>query len=152
MSTWLVSPHHIDLLVSAAIDYRISARFTNEGGTELVTEANGQACGRLLWSENIRSLCYRYNLAGTEEERGYLDALAGYQFRRHAGIRASAVAAALACYDYQACECPDYRQTAASLFVGQLQQAVGKKPQGYDAEPWGFDSAEQVHAAQGGAA
>ena len=56
---------------------------------------------------------------GSKEEGDYLSALSAYSFRRYSNIRASAAASALACYDYQACECPDYRETAAAFFVSQ---------------------------------
>jgi hypothetical protein len=152
MSAWVVSHHHIDLLVSAAIDYGVYVRLLNIGPVEKATEENAQAIGLMLWTENVRSVVYRYNLAGSEEERGYLSALNGYSFRRYSGLRASAVVSAVACFDYQACECPDYRETAAAFFVRQLQQAVGGHPAGYDNEPRGFDSEAQVEAAQAGAA
>jgi hypothetical protein len=152
MSAWVVSHHHIDLIVSTAIDHAVSFKFLDIGVLETATESNAQALGLMLWTENVRSVVYRYNLAGSEEERDYLAALNAYQFRRYSNIRTSAAASALACYDYQACECPDYRQTAAAFFVSQLQQAVGERSDDYAKEPWGFDSEAQALAAQAGAA
>src|ERR1700678_1161010 len=148
MSAWVVSHHHIDLLVSAAIDHAVSFKSLDIGALETATENNAQALGLMLWTENVRSVVYRYNLAGSEEERDYLSALTAYRFRRYSNVRASAAASALACYDYQACECPDYRETVAAFFVSRLEQAVGEKPSGYDSEPWGFDSEAQALAAQ----
>jgi hypothetical protein len=152
MSAWVVSHHHIDLIVSTAIDHAVSFKLLGIGILETATENNAQALGLMLWTENVRSVVYRYNLAGSEEERDYLSALNAYSFRRYSNIRASAAASALACYDYQACECHDYRESAAALFVSQLQQAVGERPDDYTKEPWGFDSETQVEAAQAGAA
>jgi hypothetical protein len=152
MSAWVVSHHHIDLIVSAAIDHAVSFKFLDIGVLETATENNAQALGLLLWAENVRSVVYRYNLTGSKEEGDYLSALSAYRFRRYSNIRASAAASALACYDYQACECPDCRETAAAFFVGQLQQAVGERPGDYAKESWGFDSEAQVQAAQVGAA
>jgi hypothetical protein len=152
MSAWVVSKHHIDLLGSAAIDHGIAVRFLNVGITEKATEANAQAIGLMLWNENVRSVVYRYTLSGTQEERDYLRDVEAYSFRHYAGIRPSAAAAAASCYEYQSCECDDYRDTPAAFFVGQLSAAVGGKPKDYEAEPWGFDSSEQVQSAQAGAA
>jgi hypothetical protein len=152
MSAWVVSHHHIDLLVSAAIDHAVSFKFLDIGALETATESNAQALGLMLLAENVRSVVYRYSLTGSAEERNYLRDLKAYRFRRYAGLRASAVAKALACYDYQSCECPDYRETAAAFFVSRLEQAVGERPSGYDSEPWGFDSEAQALAAQAGAA
>jgi len=151
MSAWVVSSHHIDLLVSAAIDHEICLDFSKSGSLEIVTEANAQALGLMLWAENIRSVVCRYNLSGTKEEEQYRLDLASYRFRRYAGLRASAVASALACYDYQSCECPDYRETAAASFVYRLAQVIGDQPRGYGSEPWGFDTEAQVRSAQAGA-
>jgi hypothetical protein len=96
MSAWVVSKHHIDLLVSAAIDQGISIKLENLSVPETATEENAQAIGAMLWAENIRSVVYRYSLSGKEEERQYQQELNEYRFSRYEGIRASATAAALA--------------------------------------------------------
>jgi len=148
MSAWVVSYHHINLLVSAAIDHGITFRFDRTGPLETATEDNAQALALMLWTENVRSVVYRYNLSGTPEQGEYVRALSTYRFKRHAGIRAAAAASALTCYDYQSCECPDYEATPAALFVRQLRDAVGDRPRGYDAEPWGYDTEAEVEGAR----
>jgi hypothetical protein len=150
MSAWVVSSHHIDLLVSAAIDRGVSGKLAPDGTLQKVTESNAQAFGLMLWTENVPSVVYRYNLPGTEEEQNYRLALASYSFRYYPGIRAAAAAKALACFDYQSCECADYRDTAAAFFVRQLTEIIGHEPEGYGREPWGFDTEAQVTDAQGG--
>jgi hypothetical protein len=148
MSAWVVSCHHINLLVSAAIDHGISFKFHRIGSLETATEETAQALGQMLWAENVRSVVHRYDLSGTSEHDDYLRALSAYGFKRYAGIRAAAAASALTCFDYQSCECPDYEDTPAALFVRQLRDAVGDRPHGYDAEPWGYDTEAQVETAQ----
>jgi hypothetical protein len=146
MSAWVVTKHHIDLLVSAAIEQEVLIKLDNLAVPQMATEQNAQALGAMLWAENIRSVVYRYSLSGTDEEKQYQQDLNQYQFCRYEGIRPSAIAAALACFNYQACECPDYEGTTAACFVRQLRASVGEHPKGYDREPWGFDSEAQVVA------
>jgi hypothetical protein len=50
---------------------------------ETASEANAQALGLMLWAENVRSVVYRYNLSGSEEERNYLRDLNAYRFRQY---------------------------------------------------------------------
>lgn len=149
MSAWVVSKHHINLLVSAAIERAIEIRLSH--GCEPVPASGdaAEAIGLMLFTENVRSVVYRYRISGTPEEAGYLQELAEYRFRFYPGIRRSAIAQAVSCYDYQSCECDDYRDTPAAFFAQQLKHAVGK-PIGCDAEPWGFDSEEAVVAATAG--
>jgi hypothetical protein len=89
------SHHHIDLLVSAAIDHAVSFKFLDIGILETATESNAQALGLMLWAENVRSVVYRYNLAGSKKQGDYLSALSAYSFRRYSNIRASAAASEL---------------------------------------------------------
>jgi hypothetical protein len=51
----------------------------------------------MLWTENVRSVVYRYNLLGTPEQQDYVRALSAYQFKKHARIRAAAAASAPTC-------------------------------------------------------
>lgn len=148
MSAWVVSCHHINLLVSSAIDQGVTFNFYRIGPLEMATEENAQALGLMLWTENVRSVVHRYNLSGTPEQHDLVRALSTYQFKMHTGIRAAAAASALTCYDYQSCECPDYEETLAALFVRRLRAAVGDRPRGYDAEPWGYDTEAEVEAAR----
>lgn len=145
MSAWVVSKHHIDLLVSSAIERRIFLHLPNVAEPVVATLAIADLIGTMLWRENIRSVAYRYNLCGKDEEAGYLRELAAYRFRQYTGVRAAAASAALACYDYQSCECPDYRATVAAHFVDVMLAAIGPCETGN--EPWGFDTAESVTAA-----
>jgi hypothetical protein len=143
MSAWVVSKHHINLLVSAAIERAVSIRLAPACEIMPASADAAQAIGLMLFTENVRSVVHRYGITGATEEAGYRQELAEYRFRFYPGIRPSAVAQALACYDYQACECDDDRETPAAFLVAQLENAVGE-PSGSDAEPWGFDSEETV--------
>jgi hypothetical protein len=153
MSAWVVTSHHIDLLVSVAIERGIAVKFAPIDEAVPATIELAEQIGLLLWAENIRSVIYRYRLDGTQEEAGYLQALAEYHFRFYSGIRTAAAQKALDCYDYQSCECPDYRTTAAAFIVEQLEAALGARDEAtYEREPWGFDTAEAAMAAQEGVA
>jgi hypothetical protein len=149
MSAWVVTSHHIDLLVSAAVERGIAVKFAPIDEAVPATIELAEQIGLLLWAENIRSVIYRYRLDGTEEETGYLQTLAEYHFRFYPGVRAAAAQKALDCFDYQACECPDYQTTAAAFVVKQLEAALGARDEAaYEREPWGFDTSEAVIAAQ----
>jgi hypothetical protein len=50
MSAWVVSCHHINLLVSAAIDHGISFKFDRIGPLETATEENAQALEVIDWN------------------------------------------------------------------------------------------------------
>ena len=146
MSAWVVTKHHIDLLVSAALERGIAVKFAPIDEAVTITAATAEEIGLLLWGENMSSVIYRYSLDGSDEATAYLQDLAGYRFRFYPGVRASAVAQALTCFDYQACEHPTYEHSAAAFFVSQLRTAIGN-PGDTDAEPWGFDSEDAVLAA-----
>ena len=145
MSAWVVTKHHIDVLVSAAVERGITIRFASVGAVVPVTLENATFVGRTLLRENIASVVHRYRLCGTDEAFEYLRDLVRYNFTFYPAVRPSAVAQAVECYDYQSCEHDGYETSAAAFFVSQLKTALGGQ-QGSDADPWGFDSEDEVLA------
>lgn len=145
MSAWVVTKHHIDVLVSAAVERGITIRFARVGAVVPVTSENATFVGRMLLRENIASVVHRYRLCGTDEAFEYLRDLVRYNFTFYPAVRPSAVAQAVECYDYQSCEHDGYETSAAAFFVSQLKTALGGQ-QGSDADPWGFDSEDEVLA------
>jgi hypothetical protein len=47
------------------------------------------------------------------------------------------VAKAIACYEYQACECADWEQSEAVQFCDALRRKMIARLPGYEAAPWG---------------
>lgn len=46
----------------------------------------------------------------------------------------------LHCYDYQACETPDYPESWAAAVMRQIREAAILHLPGYDEAPWGYDA------------
>jgi len=144
MSAFFVSTHHIDVLVSAAIDLEA---YSGPPRIERVTHHRATQVGQMLLAENLRSMLARYPRgAGTDEADGYQAAVDSYQHRFYHGVRLTAAAHAVSCYDYQSCEHDAYGTSQAKAFVEALRQAILRKMPGIDAEPWGIDSVEQAQA------
>ena len=81
MSAWVVTKHHIDLLVSAAIERGIAVKFAPIDAAIPITREIAEEIGLLLGGENISSVIYRYRLDGSDEATAYLQDLASYRFR-----------------------------------------------------------------------
>ncbi|MDP3408115.1 hypothetical protein [Bosea sp. (in: a-proteobacteria)] len=147
MSAFFVSQHHIDVLVSAAIDYRA---YGCPPRREQITHHRATLVGQMLWSENLRSMFARYpSLVGSVEAAGYQQQIDVYRHRYYPDVRITAAAHTLACYDYQACEHPDYDKSEASAFVESLRNRLLASLPGIDVEAWGIDSPEQAAATTG---
>ena len=131
---WVVTKHHIDVLNSAAVERGITIKLAKVAALAPIASANATFVGRMLWRENIASVVHRYRLCGTDEAFEYLRDLVRYEFTFYPGIRPSAVAQALECYDCQSCEHAAYETSAAAFFVRQLSAALGIV-QGSDADP-----------------
>lgn len=135
MSAFLVHAGHIDYLVSAALACHTGAV---QFGYEPVTVANADACGRMLWRENVASVSYRY-------PRDTPDALPGpipytdpgaYTFRPYRQVTIVQALKAVGCYEYQSCEHPGWEESDARTFCVQLQSALIARLPGYAAAPW----------------
>ncbi len=140
MSAWLVSKRHIDLMVHVAemgpsdlsADERQWESFNHFYG-EAGQEMTPQEIGAMLLEQNIRSLKARY----PDDPEMWEQGLFKYVYQRP--LKALTIAQALKavhCYDYQACESRDWRQTIACRFCEQLQHMLAARVPGYDAAPW----------------
>ena len=113
---------------------------------ELTPETAGRV-GAMLWAENRRSVDFRY--AEEEIEEAYV-----YEAFPRATGRVLSISAGLApvpdyeltaiqildgldCYEYQACECPDWRFSEAYAFCEALcHRAISALPRTHEAGWW----------------
>lgn len=134
MSAFVVSKEHIDALVTAGLEFGrpygpMRWYWGNPArSNELRAETAGQV-GAMLWAENQRSVNFRYTEDEIEEP---------YQFERMPGtpIPPVIVLKALQCFEYQACESDDWRETEAYAFCQALRKRAISRLGGYDAAPW----------------
>lgn len=132
MSSFLVSTHDIDLLISAALEWKFYVK--KPGGIETgpITRMEARAFGIMLWSENVKSLAYRY----ADDIASEYDYVEQYTFREYLMVKPAAIAGIANCYNYQSCEHPGYEASLAKDFINRLLAAAAKKLAG-DGAPWG---------------
>jgi hypothetical protein len=160
MSAYLVDRIHIDLLVSLALERRADRRLCwywqgnwHDAGVDGATYV-----GRMLWTENLRSLVYRYpeDTSGgrpgpcdlqDEEIAGYTHTAQRYTLTPVEGLQA------ILGYEYQACEHPGWEESEARAFCEALRHALIRRLPGYDAAPWCWTEREVAkRLGKGGAA
>lgn len=103
MSAWIVSRDHIDVLVTALKLNRLL-------DPEL---ANG--AGEKLWTENYRSVNYRY---GERKRRPQ------YSYREQAIMSPVTLYKQVKCYAYQSCEHPKWMESAARVWMDALAERI----------------------------
>lgn len=138
MSAYIVEPAHITTLVSFAILHRV--RVWHRGTSTEITTGNATEIGAMLLDQNVRSVAARYEGRVEPEEK---NAAAEYRFgglvtapRLTAAVT---ILKACACFDYQACETTDYRDTFAATVIEAIRKAAIQSLPGYDAAPgWGI--------------
>lgn len=172
MSAWIVSKEHVDLLVTYACrGYR--SQYAGDGrAAQWIVEnpadtpwtewthrdarhevdVDGETVsgpdylGRLLWTENVRSIHYRY--PDTQDGGTYpgpLDFSAGeamgYRHREHGYVLTPLEAIhACDCLDYQSCEHPEWRTSEAYRALQAIRELAIASIEG-DRGPWGWDEA-----------
>src|SRR5262245_4325164 len=108
MSAFVVDKIHIDVLVSAGLrfsrpDMPMRWYLDDDACSHALTDETATKVGQMLWRENLRSVNYRYQ----ENEPETL-----YRFVPLPGRPDPVkVLKALSCFEYQACETPDWRQS-----------------------------------------
>lgn len=133
MSAYQVSPATIDLMVSAAIEFKAHARLG--GSWQTVVAENAQAFGAMLWQANADSIVARY------DDR--MSAPGRYTFSRYIEVKPGAAFGCTRCFDYQACEVSNYGATDAREFVFALYKAIGDRLVGENS-PWGVHTADDI--------
>ena len=98
--------------------------------TRTLTRETADCVGFMLLAQNYASVNFRYE----DKEESPL-----YRFRPVAHLphlRPVQILKALACYEYQSCETPDWEQTEAHAFCEALRHRVIGQLPGYDDAGW----------------
>lgn len=120
MSAFLVSDNHINTLVTFARLHQIQF-FLNNG--KMLSGRDPQKLAEILKAENVRSLNYRY----TEQEEAE-----PIQFRlTNTYFTPVQILGAANCYEYQACECPDYFKSYAAKIISIIKEEAIRCLPGY---------------------
>ena len=127
MSAFIVSDKHILALVEAGRiwSYEHSPQCLDRGAR------NFQDIVDILINENYRSVNYRYREQEEPHKVTYTPIPMKYS--------KVDILKACDCYDYQACETPDYEQSQAAKIIHKIRMNAIRTMPGYDQAPWGID-------------
>lgn len=134
MSAFTVSDYHINYLVSFGAFH--DARIVIDGQWQNV-RGNEQAAVELLIDGNYRSVNYRYKAK---------DKTPKIVYRMMTGHDAVQVLKACDCFDYQACELPNYENTDVAKLIESIRSAATRALPGYDAAAWDLHTPKAVRS------
>ena len=128
MSAWLVNPAH----VAAIVRYAARQKYM----TDLRADPDAQvATANMLHAENAASVNYRYPGHEAQEPHRFTER----EIDRARALTPVELLKAIHCLDYQSCDHPGWKDSAACKFLLHLtHNAIADLP-GYDAAPWGID-------------
>lgn len=150
MSAFIVGHDHIDALLTFArlhrVSYYVPQSICNKPGGNRV-DINGETAtevGRILLDENERSVRFRYSDCPADDLPGTIgEESAGYRFRDFSelymmpmGKQCAWILNGCRCFDYQACETDDYRQSLAHLIIEAIQAAAIRALPHIEDAPW----------------
>lgn len=157
MSAYVVDHDHIDAILTVATGWNVDCRWvTGEDIDEQdwrshvyrgIGYGTGRSeltpVGRMLLTENVRSVAYRYPGCDADQLPGSIgQTVDGYEFRRvpypEYDFGPVDGLSLLSCYEYQSCEHPDWRRSEAWRFCQSLRSALISVLPGYDAAPHHF--------------
>jgi hypothetical protein len=148
MSAFIVDHDTIDALLTLAVGRKVSYYVAATETRVQITAHNAEEVGRLLLTENERSVYHRYpdSKAGNLPGRIGED-VSSYRFRFiHAPLPAVVVLKSCDCFDYQACETDDYETSLAHAIVHAIRKECIRALPGYDGAPWGYVRPAPVRA------
>lgn len=143
MSAFLCSAKHISVLANASklpsgmrlvyIDEFLPAEVA-AGARAASGQSDEEALFNLLADENLKSVSYRYPDA-TKISDWTSDANFSYDCRAHVRTAVEVIKLAHS-YEYQACEHPEWKESAAKRYVDRLISAWTRELPGYDDAEW----------------
>lgn len=108
---------------------------THQRKARELTRESADATMLLLYAANVASVNYRYDNRDGET----VDHIPHYRHSDMRNIRPVQVLKALACYEYQACETPDWEDSEAHAFCEALRHRMIQVLPGYEEATWGID-------------
>lgn len=127
MSAWICSDKHINAMVTFAASHDVYVYVKSE---PFYVRRNCQMTAEILKAQNVRSVDYRYS---------EFNCLSPIRYTPTNGYTAVQIIKACHCYDYQACETPDYEETTAKRICDAIESAAINALPGYDEAAWGID-------------
>lgn len=152
MSAFVVGREHINFLVNAALSRQLNPGYSgplhvyHNGEGRYITHDNADTIGQELWEENIKSVLYRYPGDTRENCPGPVGENYVYKHRLPKGLFSEIaypvrVLKAAKCYEYQACEHPEWRDSWAASFIDALKEHAIVALPGYEDAEWEVKSA-----------
>lgn len=142
MSAFIVSHDHIDALLTFAMQRDVSgpvSYYVEETQKRVdITQVNATEVGRILLTENERSVNHRYS----DCDAPVGEDAANYEFKPwpfNRPLSPVSILKGCACFDYQACETDDYSGTLAHTIIQAIRHRAIKRLPGYEnAYGWEF--------------
>jgi hypothetical protein len=155
MSAYVVDRNHIAYLVQSALDvarrggcksFRWWGADDESHELPFGDQEAADKLGQLIWDENIRSVLHRYPQDTRETMPGPIgeDFVYRHDFTMCYDFNVAAILRACHCWEYQTCETPDHKKTAAWAFVDALQRSVASHVPGYKDAAWGAPEPRSV--------
>lgn len=143
MSAWVVDRAHIDVLIAYGLSTPADkVRWRQADGEDgalrfgELTYANATEIGRLLWQENVASVCFRYESDTADEYAEVFD----YVYRDPGHLLAHGEALrACHCLGYQSCEHDGWETSEAKAIIDALES---KAAHSLACGPWGWTDEE----------
>ena len=143
MSAFVVDKRHINAMIEAGLinQYGEGLNYHHNGEWYKLTLENASETGQMLLDENIASVSYRYDDSHLTDLPGRVDAeyVIPFSYKRIFAPTGVETIKNIQCYEYQACEHPEWKISKAKAFCAALMHAQYDRLPGYEAAPWGWE-------------
>jgi len=141
MSAFIVPTEHLHVLIWAGLNLtwpRDGLRWYHDNPTRVgsLSRDTADAVGQMLYDANAASVTHRYRQTGLIRTE--------YRYRAPRWNQWSVVEVlkALGCYEYQACEVPDWPASEAHAYCRALQDNLIHRLPGYSDGPWAISTTD----------
>ena len=138
MSAFIVPTEHLHVLIWAGLTRPPGGfgwYYGNPTRIGSLSRDTADEVGQMLYDANAASVAHRYNEPGRSST---------YRYRtpRHTAWSSAELLKALDCYEYQACEVPDWPASQAYAFCRGLHDNLIQRLPGYFDGPWSISETD----------
>jgi hypothetical protein len=141
MSAFIVPTEHLHVLIWAGLTRPpyfggFSWYYGNPTRVGSLSPDTADEVGQMLCDANAASVTHRYR------QTGLIRTEYRYRTPRHTAWSVAELLKALGCFEYQACEVPDWPASEAHAFCRALQDLLIHRLPGYSEGPWAISATD----------
>lgn len=140
MSAFLCDDCHLTALASFALQEKTQGYLAGPDASYHARHGEPlQTLGQRLKDENAANLYHLYGDRADDSPETWIGPFEPCRHAHHARVEPVAMLKAIACYEYQCCDRPEWKDSDVRSLLSRMRSAAIARLPGYEQAAWGYD-------------